>query len=107
VAAQAWAVGLKGINCNDLPDSNGSETLLSEGTTDYNGQTAYGYWQHCETQDTSGKSCLDYLTGRCKKGQADEVIQFIAFGICMVLLGVGFVLMRKGGRGSRANTRYV
>jgi hypothetical protein len=72
------------------------------------GEFEYGADQHCDTTDTTGNSCFSYVLSRCQKGEADEIIQFIAFGVSMVLLGLGYILMRQGGRGGgRSGGHYV
>jgi hypothetical protein len=109
---KAWAVGLKGVSCTSRSDANGlalvGSSLLNEGTLSTSQGPVYGFESHCDTTQSDGSSCGNYVLGKCKQGQADEIIQFIAFGVSVVLLGLGFLLKRSGGRGGgRSGARYV
>jgi predicted RND superfamily exporter protein len=103
----AWAVGLKGISCDEAHGAkmylNG---LLNEGClpSEKKGQApACGV-----IGNDNGEGAFGRLNTRCKYAMSDEIMQFILFLICGILLFLGFLIMRKGkggGRGTQA--RYI
>jgi hypothetical protein len=91
----AWAVGIKGISCSNREDfekmvENG---LLNLGKFIGPNGPIYGVYR-----DTNNAfEIFAKLEENCKKGFADEIFQFLAFGLGVALVGVGFVRWRKGG----------
>lgn len=106
----AWAVGLKGIKCDeDHAAAMYANGLLNEGClpADKKGDSPY-----CGVLvgigDNSQKA-FDRINSRCEYGMSDEIIQFILFAVCAILLFLGFLIMRqgKGGGGRGMRGRYV
>jgi hypothetical protein len=106
----AWAVGLKGIKC----DENHGTAMYLNGLLNEGCQPAQkkGDSPYCGVAvgvtDPESKEPFNRLNTRCKYAMSDEIIQFILFAVCIILLCLGFLIMRKGrggGRGTRG--RYV
>ncbi|KAM7214343.1 Marvel domain containing protein [Rhypophila decipiens] len=99
----AWAIGLKGFSCSlnaDSPLDQGiaaaSCGLINQGTLDVgNGQQVTGVEKD---SGGDGYKALDLLMGNCKKGLADEVMQFILVALAIGLIALGYIRMRKGGK---------
>ncbi|KAK0645472.1 marvel domain-containing protein [Cercophora newfieldiana] len=90
----AWAIGFQGIICkSDASEENARKMienpLMNMGK---NGQR-YGWWDAGNSDDEREK----ILLSSCQKGFSDEILQFIACGIGLGLIGVGYVRMRRGG----------
>lgn len=105
----AWAVGLKGLECDEAhADAMYANGLLNEGceAADKKGDSPYcGVWVGA---GNNAQQAFNRLNARCKYAMGDQIIQFILFGVCAVLLLLGFLIMRQGkggGRGVRG--RYV
>lgn len=108
----AWAVGLKGVKCDTAyADAQFNNPLLNEGCiTDKSGHTYCGVNARNADETDSVKyvqKVFDLLNGRCKTGMADEIIQFVAFAVCVILVVLGYFIMRKGGLGSSSRGRFV
>ncbi|KAK3324772.1 marvel domain-containing protein [Cercophora scortea] len=93
----AWAVGLKGINCKLQETQNAQSMLfnglLNEGTTDFGHGIDYGVTDGA----TSEQEIFDRLSSNCQKALADEVVQFISFGLAIGLVVLTFLSRKKGG----------
>jgi len=104
----AWAVGLKGVKCDEdhalaLYDNG----LLNEGCIS-DGKKGDRPICGVYSGDADDRKAFDRLNARCKYAMSDEIIQFILFAVSAILLLLGFLIMRKGkggGRGTRG--RYV
>jgi hypothetical protein len=108
----AWAVGLKGIKCHPAYfTAMYGKPLLNEGCfSDRSGNTICGvdFRTSDETDpNTHTQKMFDIMNGRCKTGMADEIIQFVAFAVCVILVVLGYFIMRKGGLGSSSRGRFV
>jgi hypothetical protein len=104
----AFAVGLKGIRCDeDHADALYGNGLLNEGCiTAQDGFPYCGVREGTRTDD-QGRELFDKLNGRCKTAMSDEIMQFVLFAVCAILVGIGFLIMRKGKGGSSRGARYV
>lgn len=106
----AWAVGLKGINkCDDTHNQKMYDNgLLNEGcipSDDDNGPYC-GVYVGTDPKNRIG--VLNNLHTRCKYAISDEIMQFVLFAVCVLLVVVGFLIMRKGkGGGMSRRGRYV
>ncbi|KAK3687223.1 marvel domain-containing protein [Podospora appendiculata] len=93
----AWAVGLKGINCKSQETQNAQSMLfnglLNQGSTD----AGHGNYYGVADGATTPEEIFDRLTSNCQKAMADEVVQFISFGLAIGLVVVTFLNRRKGG----------
>lgn len=100
----AWAVGLKGVRCdeNHGPQmyNNG---LLNEGCV--RGDDGSPYCGVLADSGNDANKAFDRINTRCKYAMSDEIMQFILFAVSALLLFVGFLIMRKGKGGTRG--RYV
>ncbi|KAK3319219.1 marvel domain-containing protein [Apodospora peruviana] len=96
----AWAIGLRGIQCTNEEqfDKLLDNGLLNQGSVTVNGGTAYGVYK----DDTSGEAAWKKLSSNCQKGLADEVFQFLTFGLAVGLLALGYVRMKNGGGTKRS-----
>lgn len=84
----AWAIGLRGVKCDSAyGEKMLSKPLLNEGCTTIEGRNTCGI--------AGRENPLDALIGRCKTGMADEIIQFVGFAICVILVILGFFIMRR------------
>ncbi|GAB1316759.1 hypothetical protein MFIFM68171_06969 [Madurella fahalii] len=93
----AWAVGLRHTqNCNGLEGMRDSE-LLNRGSISFGDGVRYGI---VEPGDDI-VAVFDKLRGACQRGTAEEALQFIAFGVAMGLVGMGYMIWRRGTVGSR------
>ncbi|OIW32386.1 hypothetical protein CONLIGDRAFT_678787 [Coniochaeta ligniaria NRRL 30616] len=102
----AFAVGLKGVKCDEAhgPQMYAND-LLNEGCVTIDGDPYCGVLVGADPKSTQA---FDRINTRCKYAMSDEIIQFILFAVCAILLFLGFLIMRKGkggGRGTRG--RYV
>lgn len=78
--------------------------MLNQGKRKVNGEWIYGifYNEKNPGKEISEKEAWSRLQSSCKKGLADEIFQFLAFAVLVVLLVVGWVRWRKGkGGGGR------
>lgn len=95
---KAWAVGLKGISCTDDSTENYKNMalngLINEGTLTTGDEQYVGVGK--DSNDWS--EALGQLKGNCQKGMADEIVQFLCFGVAVGLVALGYVRMRKGGK---------
>lgn len=90
---QAWAVGLRGVqDCVD-GDAMLQNELLNQGSIRRGEDVGYGVVQPGDDE----VALYGRLQGNCRRAQADEVLQFIAFGLALGLVGLGYVQMRRGG----------
>ncbi|KAH8912760.1 hypothetical protein BR93DRAFT_922724 [Coniochaeta sp. PMI_546] len=100
----AWAVGLKGIKCDEDHGTQMYDNgLLNEGCVSADDGSPY-----CGVlvgADPNSRQAFDRINTRCKYAMSDEIIQFILFAVCAILLFLGFLIMRKGKGGGRG--RYV
>lgn len=100
----AWAIGLKGISCK-LEDSQKmyDNSLLNEGCVKAKDGTAYcGVLDDINAGDVEGLA--NHLKGNCQKAFTGEIFQFLTFAIAAILVGLGYLTMRKGSGGS---SRFV
>ena len=103
----AWAVGLKGIKCEEEYYTKMYDNpLLNEGCVGGGG----GARPYCgvagdDPNKVTDEGTFRTLNVRCKYAMSDEIIQFILFLVSGILLFIGFLLMRKGKGGGR-RTRY-
>ncbi|KAM7198771.1 Marvel domain containing protein [Rhypophila sp. PSN 637] len=96
----AWAIGLKGVSCSLTYDgSSGAELasaflngLINQGTLGTGDNPAVGVGSDDPYVAT------DRLMSNCKKGLADEVMQFILVAVAIGLIALGYIRMRKGGK---------
>lgn len=99
----AWAVGLKGISCK-LEDSNKmyESPLLNEGCVKARDGSDY-----CGVLDdiSDVEGLANRLKGNCQKAFTGEIFQFLTFAIAAILVGLGYLTMRKGTGGGRS--RFV
>ncbi|KAK3293864.1 marvel domain-containing protein [Chaetomium fimeti] len=100
----AWAYSLKDTaNCSNY-DQMLLNPLLNQGSLTVGDRTAYGV----VGSDDDVETVMNRLKGNCQRAQADEVIQFICFGIGIALVAIGLVQMRRGlGGGARRTGAYV
>ncbi|KAH8895726.1 hypothetical protein GQ53DRAFT_31400 [Thozetella sp. PMI_491] len=102
-AGIAYAVGLKGVNCGDekqfftLIDNS----LINWGSEPTSSGTYYGVYK----DTTDGEVAWGRLSDNCKKAFGNELLNFIAFAWSLLMLGLDYVLMRKGG--ASKSTTYV
>jgi len=98
----AWAYGLKDTaNCSNYENMvyNG---LLNQGTLTVGDQTTIG----AAGPGATIESTMSKLKSNCQRAQADEILQFLCFGLGAALVGIGFLQKRRGGGGGRAGA-YV
>ncbi|KAK0627825.1 marvel domain-containing protein [Immersiella caudata] len=91
----AWTVGFQGVQCKDNAGRDNvvkmiQNPLLNQGE---DGEGRYGFWDYSKEDDENGNRLLS----NCQKGFSDQILQFVAFGIGLALIGVGYVRMRRGG----------
>ncbi|KXX78640.1 hypothetical protein MMYC01_205686 [Madurella mycetomatis] len=94
----AWAVGLRGTgNCNDPVGMLGNQ-LLNRGSVSTDNDVYYGIIE----PDDDELAVFNKLRGACQRGTAEEVLQFIAFGAAISLIGIGYSTWKRGtSMGSR------
>ena len=78
--------------------------LLNQGSITVGDNTAYGV---VGNGDVDAETILNRLKSNCQRAQADEILQFLCFGLGAALLGLGFLQMRRGGGGGRRAGAYV
>lgn len=98
----AWAYGLKDSGNCSKPEMI-YNPLLNQGSITVGDNTAYGV---VGNGDVDAETILNRLKGNCQRAQADEILQFLCFGLGAALLGLGFLQKRRGGGGGRAGA-YV
>ncbi len=99
---QAWAIGLKNVENCTSPDGMLYSDLLNQGSVTVGDQTDYGVHYPGDDQ----MALYNRLRGNCKRAQADEILQFISFGIAVGMMGVGYLAMKRGLSG-RSGGGYV
>ncbi|KAK4246634.1 marvel domain-containing protein [Corynascus novoguineensis] len=99
----AWAYGLKNTsNCSDYRNML-ENSLLNQGSITLPDGKAYGVIK----PDDSNDDVAHRLKGNCQRAQADEILQFLCFGMAFVLVALGFFQMRRGGVGKGRTGAYV
>jgi len=98
----AFAVGLKGVKCNDYNIPMAFNDLINCGFVGKKDPkcTLYTCGASCKA-GTNEKIQGDYMMGRCRTATADEVFLFLTFLVTAAALGFSFV-MRGKGRGGYA-----
>ncbi len=99
---QAWAIGLKNVENCTSPDGMLFSDLLNQGSVGAGDDTAYGVYH----PDNDPVAIFNRLRGNCQRAQADEILQFISFGIAVAMVGVGYLAMKRGWSG-RSGGGYV
>jgi hypothetical protein len=96
----AFAVGLKGINCNDYDIAMAFNDLLNCGFVGKKDPKCgkYDCGPSCKANQ-SPSVVANYIKGRCHTATADEVFLFLAFVITAVALAFSFVMRGKGRSG--------
>ncbi|EAQ87147.1 predicted protein [Chaetomium globosum CBS 148.51] len=90
----AWAYGLKDTsNCSNYETMLYSP-LLNQGSIKFGDKTGYGV---AAGEDATPESIMSALKGNCQRAQADEILQFLCFGLGTALVGLGFLQRRRGG----------
>ncbi len=99
---QAWAIGLKNVeNCTN-PEGMLYNDLLNQGSVTVGDDTTWGVYQPGDDK----LAPFNRLRGNCQRAQADEILQFISFGIAVGMVGVGYLAMKRGWSG-RSGGGYV
>jgi hypothetical protein len=87
---------LKGVSCDPNDESTAEATLncplINQGSTNFNGQPAYGI----AIPDADATTVANRLIDNCKKAEADQAFQFIAFGLALATLFLCFLFLRNG-----------
>jgi hypothetical protein len=78
--------------------------LLNQGTLTVGDQTVVGV---AGPEGATVEVIMSRLKSNCQRAQADEVLQFLCFGVGAVLVGLGLLQMRRGGAGGRRAGAYV
>ena len=73
----------------------GLHTFINEGIDQY-GHVGIG--KGLSSNDNN--ELLNRMLARCNQAMADQVLQFILFGLAIVFLTLGYLRMRKGGGGA-------
>lgn len=92
---QAWAYGLRTTDSCTNGDEMITNALLNQGSVKFGDKIGYGVVGANDDYET----VLNRLRGNCQRAQADQVLQFLCFGMAAVLAVMGFVQMRRGGLG--------
>lgn len=100
----AWAVGMKGQTCSESSlKALYNNPLLNQGCS--NEKPGTGQLHYCAV---AGRRTEEWplqdlwpspLKGICQKAFANETFQFLGFGAAVILIVLGFLMMKK--RGSR------
>lgn len=96
----SWAIGLKGVSCTDIQayETLYLNGLLNEGCIDGSDGVPYcGVFQG----SNNNPDAFAKLRDNCKKAYADEICMFLAFGLALILVALGWLIMRKGAGGSK------
>lgn len=100
----AWAYSLKDTaNCSNY-ETMIYNPLLNQGTLTVGDQTVVGV---AGPEGATVDVVMSRLKSNCQRAQADEVLQFLCFGVGAVLVGLGLLQMRRGGAGGRRAGAYV
>lgn len=93
----AWAYSLKDTaNCSNYEQML-YNPLLNQGTISVGGETGYGV---ISSPEDSPETVINRLKGNCQRAQADEIIQFLCFGLAVGLVAIGLVQQRRNGGGT-------
>lgn len=77
--------------------------LLNQGSQQFKDGVGYGV----RRPDDSAWDLFQRLRGNCQRAQADEILQFISFGIAAGLVALGYLGMKKGWGGRTGAGAYV
>jgi hypothetical protein len=77
--------------------------LLNQGSVQFKNGVSYGVWG----DDDSPEDVFKKLRGNCQRGQADQILQSLGFGLALALVGMAYMQIRKGGMSRGGSGAYV
>lgn len=80
-----------------------TNSLLNQGSIDVDDGTAYGVWG----DDDSPEDVFNKLRGNCQRGQADQILQSLSFGVALSLVIMAYMQIRRGGMSRGSSGAYV
>ncbi|KAK0284190.1 hypothetical protein LTR35_005905 [Friedmanniomyces endolithicus] len=89
----AFAIGLKGVTCNN-DESTAESSLLNGGSITSGTDTLYGF-------PTTNYHAV--LSGRCRTAEADSAFLFLGFLASLAAAVLCFLASKRGGRGVKSS----